>query len=164
MKFTLFKGFTRHVISLKNIEEESFIENLKSCIDFKVVRAILAPEKWIPEIQRILKKYFKLKKNLIFTQTSLKNMNRRFKFFLGKPSRNLNINTYFIPAAHLENQLVHFDSTLIEIIRCRNDGWGKVSNTHKVWTVVDLYNESIHSVTEMKPYDAFFPINRENFS
>jgi hypothetical protein len=70
----LFKSHKRHIVLRKSIEEENFMETLKTCIDFNIENAILAPENWIDKIQKIVIKYFKVKKHLIFTQSLLEDI------------------------------------------------------------------------------------------
>jgi RNase H-like domain found in reverse transcriptase/Reverse transcriptase (RNA-dependent DNA polymerase)/Integrase zinc binding domain len=72
--------------------------------------------------------------------------------------RNLDINLHFIPAGHSESngQIERVHSTLAEIIRCKNKEWADYTPNQKIQIAADLYNNSLHSVTNFKPADLFF--------
>lgn len=71
---------------------------------------------------------------------------------------NLDINLHFIPAGHSESngQIERVHSTIAEIIRCKNKEWTDYTPNQKIQIATDLYNNSLHSVTNCKPADLFF--------
>lgn len=74
--------------------------------------------------------------------------------------QSLNVETYFTPADRSEvNGIVErFHSTLSEIYRCVETKYATLSQKERFFICVNLYNATIHSVTNLKPREIFYGI------
>lgn len=147
-------------IDLFTIEREWFITLIDSFTKF----AMLAPIKSraIVDIKRpffeILNRISKPEMIVIDNEPSLKSSIIRSKL------QDFNITIYETPTGKSEvnGQIERLHSTLIEIYRCLKTDGNKDSVKTRLRLCVDKYNNTIHSVISMTPYEALFG-RRGNF-
>lgn len=112
----------------------------------------------IPDVRKSLIKYFSLygQPNLIVSdnEPALKSIEIRGML------NDLNVQQYFTPVNNSESNGVveRFHSTLIEIFRCNRPKYENLSVKEMFMLACTLYNNSIHSSTNLKPREAFFGI------
>lgn len=72
---------------------------------------------------------------------------------------NLNVQQYFTPSNHSQvNGIVErFHSTISEIYRTNKHRYEELSNKEKFLIACALYNNTIHSATNLKPREVFYP-------
>lgn len=112
----------------------------------------------IPDIRKSLVKYFALygQPDLIVSdnEPALKSIEVRGML------DDLNVQQYFTPVNHSEtNGIVErFHSTLAEIFRCNRHKYDNLSLKEMFLLACTLYNNTVHSATNLKPREAFFGI------